>query len=215
MCMCINTHTHTYEWQRRLTIRNWLMQVREVEKSQGVPSASWRSRRDNRAVPESSPAAWGSRTDDVSSSLSPEVGENQCLAQRQAGREQILPSSVFCSIPEFQRIGGQPTLGRAICLTRLTQSAVPMLISSGSTLTGTPRIITDQISGYPVAKSESTHKMNHNSSLISKSETFHFIYLGSKSHQVKWIWGSIPILNLSLLLASVLKHCKFTTYYHF
>ena len=46
----IHTHTHTYEWQKRLTIRTWLMQVREVEKSQGVPSASWRPRRDNRAV---------------------------------------------------------------------------------------------------------------------------------------------------------------------
>ena len=39
------------------------------------------------------------RTDDVGSSLSPKGGENQCPSSKTVRqREQILPSSVFCSI---------------------------------------------------------------------------------------------------------------------
>lgn len=46
---------------------------------------------------------------------------------------------------------------------------------------------------------KSAHKINHNSSLTSKLETSYSVYLGSKSHQLKWILGSVPILKVTII----------------
>ena len=133
------------------------MQVREVEKSQGVPSASWRPRRDNGAVGVQVQRPGIRRTDDVGSSLSPKVGENQCPSSKTVRqREQILPSSVFCSIQVSK--DWRPTHTRQ-GPSALLSLLIPMLISSGSTLTDTPRIMLNQISGCPVAKSSQHIKL--------------------------------------------------------
>lgn len=120
-------------------IRNWFVQNGGWE-SQGLQPAS---RRPGRANGVSS-----------SRSLSPKVREDwrPSSKTRLAEREQILPSILsLLFYSSLQGIGWDPpTPRRAICFTQSPNSNADL---TRNTLTDTPRIVFNQISGHSVAQS--------------------------------------------------------------
>ena len=123
------------------------------------------------------------RTDDVSSSLSPKAGENQCPSSK-TGRQDRANSPLlsFLFYSGFKGLE-EETLPHQGGQSALVSPPIQMLISSRSILTDTQNNVEPNI-WVPCGLVKLTDKINHNSSLISKLETSHSIYLGYKSHQV-------------------------------
>ena len=96
--------------------------------------------------------------------MSPRQEKVNVSAQRQSVRTESLlfrGGSAFLFYSGLQLIGqGPPILGRTICFTQSTDLNSNL---TKNTLTDTPRILFDQISGYHLGPDRLTHELNHHS----------------------------------------------------
>lgn len=140
-----------------------------------------------------SPMVRTRRADDVRSSRSPKTGEDQCPSSK-AVRESKFSLPVLCSIQVFKGLDAHPQSGPSALLSLTIQ----MLISPRNTLTDTLIIMCNQISGHPMAQSSRHIKLT-----ITAASLLNYklptLYLGSKSHQVKWILESVPIFKVTII----------------
>ena len=94
--------------------------------------------------------------------MSPRQEKVNVSAQRQSGRSLLFRGgSAFLFYSGLQLIGQGPSiLGRTICFTQSTDLNSNL---TKNTLTDTPRILFDQISGYHLGPVRLTHELNHHS----------------------------------------------------